>query len=290
MKTPRPYLAVMLVAAGLAPVTIAAQRERPPADGTTKPPVVIARGTVDLPPLPPGGPTPRMPDGHPDLTGVWFAGTIGRASAWSVDRDAGRPDRAGQEEPVPFQPWAIEKIKNMTAVERQINNPAVACTPVGTPGMFTLNRGYPSQIFTIPGYFIHLAEADNSWRVVHTDGRPHKPPEEREPLYNGDQTARWDGDTLVIDSVSIDERTWINASGWFHSDEAHVIERLRRPSMNYLEYQYTVEDPKVLTRPWTSPWNTYTLGKEDLIENFCTNNENIYQLRKLYELEKSKGR
>lgn len=286
MKTRRPHLAVMLAAAGFSSVAVAAQRQALPADGAAKPPVVIARGTVDLPPLPSGGPPPRMSDGHPDLTGVWFAGTIGRASAWSVDRDRG----AGPEGPVPFQPWAAEKIKNMTAVERQISNPAVACTPVGTPGMFTLNRGYPSQIFTIPGYFIHLAEADNSWRVVHTDGRPHKPPEEREPLYNGDQTARWDGDTLVIDSVSIDERTWINASGWFHSDEAHVIERLRRPSMNYLEYQYTVEDPKVLTRPWTSAWNTYTLGKEDLIENFCTNNENIYQLRKLYELEKSKGR
>ena len=150
----------------------------------------------------------------------------------------------------------------MTATERQINNPAVACTPVGTPGMFTLNRGYPSQIFTMPGFFIHLAEADNSWRVVHTDGRPHKPADELEPLYNGDQTARWDGDTLVIDSISLDERTWINPNGWFHSDQAHVIERLRRPSRNYLEYRSTVEDPKVLTRPWTSGWNTYTLGSE----------------------------
>jgi hypothetical protein len=227
-----------------------------------------------------------MADGHVDFTGVWFAGNIGRASAWSVDRDRG----GAADEPVPFQPWAAEKIKNMTATERQINNPAVACTPVGTPGMFTLNRGYPSQIFTLPGFFIHLAEADNSWRVVHTDGRPHKPADELEPLYNGDQTARWDGDTLVIDSISLDERTWINPNGWFHSDQAHVIERLRRPSRNYLEYQYTVEDPKVLTRPWTSGWNTYTLGSEDLIENFCTNNENIYQLRKLYELEKAQGK
>jgi hypothetical protein len=285
VKTGIAYVGAVLAAACVLSVAVAARQQAPAGDGE-KPPVVIARGTVDLPPLPPGGAPPRMADGHVDLTGVWFAGTIGRASAWSLDRDRG----GGADEPVPFQPWAVEKIKNMTAVERQINNPAVACTPVGTPGMFTLNRGYPSQIFTRPGYFIHLAEADNSWRVVHTDGRPHKPKEELEPLYNGDQTARWEGDTLVISSISLDERTWINANGWFHSDEAHVIERLRRPSMNYLEYQYTVDDPKVLTRPWTSSWNTYTLGKEDLIENFCTNNENIYQLRKLYELEKSNGR
>ena len=60
----------------------------------------------------------------------------------------------------------------------------------------------------------------------------------------GDETAHWDGDTLVIDSISIDERTWI-CDGRFHSDQLHVIERLRRPSMNYLECQFTIEDPKV---------------------------------------------
>jgi hypothetical protein len=93
--------------------------------------------------------------------------------------------------------------------------------------------------------------------------------------------AHWEGDTLVIDSISFDERTWVERNGWFHSDELHVIERLRRPSLNYLEYQSTAEDPKVLTKPWTSAWRTFSLGKEDLIENFCTNNENVEQLRKL---------
>jgi len=286
MATMNRYVGVTLAAVCVMSAAAAARQTAQPQGAGTNPPPVLARGTVDAPPLPPGGPAPRMADGHVDLSGVWFAGTIGRASAWSVDRDRG----GANDEPVPFQPWAAEKIKNMTAVERQINNPAVACTPVGTPGMFTLNRGYPSQIFTLPGFYIHLAEADNSWRVVHTDGRPHKPAEELEPLYNGDQTARWEGDTLVIDSISLDERTWINPNGWFHSDQAHVIERLRRPSRNYLEYQYTVEDPKVLTRPWTSGWNTYTLGSEDLIENFCTNNENIYQLRKLYEMQRTEGK
>ena len=279
--TKKMYFGVFVVAC-LVPAVMSAQRRAQ--TGGEKPPTVIARGTVDLPPLPPGGPTPRMADGHPDLSGVWFAGTIGRASAWAADRGRANGPR---EDPVPFQAWAAEKIKNMSQTERQILNPAVACTPVGTPGMFTLNHGYPSQVFMAPGIFVNLAEADNSWRVVHTDGRPHKSADELEPLYNGDETARWDGDTLVIDSISLDERTWINANGWFHSDQAHVIERLRRPSKNYLEYQYTVEDPKVLTKPWTSQWDTYTLGSEDLIENFCENNENIDQLKKLYEQEQA---
>jgi hypothetical protein len=270
MKT---YIGVMIAAIGLVAVVSAAQEKKP---------VVIARGTVKPVPLPPGGPAPRMSDGHVDLSGVWFAGPTGKANAWSVERERTAGD------PVPLQQWAAEKIKAMTATERQINNPAVACTPVGSPGMFTLNHGYPSQIIMKPGLFVHLAEADNSWRVVHTDGRPHKAKDELEPLYNGDQTAHWEGDTLVIDSISLDERTWINPNGWFHSDEAHLIERLRRPSMNYMEYQYTVEDPKVLTKPWTSAWDQYSLASEDLIENFCTNNENVEQLRKLHDLETAK--
>jgi hypothetical protein len=72
-----------------------------------------------------------------------------------------------------------------------------------------------------------------------------------------------------------------------HSDQLHVIERLRRPSLNYLEYQYTIEDPKVLTKPWTSAWDTLSLGHEDLTENFCTRNENVEQLKKLYDEQKS---
>jgi hypothetical protein len=66
-----------------------------------------------------------------------------------------------------------------------------------------------------------------------------------------------------------------------------VIERLRRPSKNYLYYQFTVEDPKVLTKPWTSGWRVHSLANEDLTENFCTNNENVEQLKKLNDQQKS---
>jgi hypothetical protein len=97
----------------------------------------------------------------------------------------------------------------------------------------------------------------------------------------GDTASRWDGDTLVLDTVSIIERN-------LHSDALHVIERFRRPSLNYLEYQYTLEDPKVLTKTWTSAWRTYSLGNEQLTENFCTNNENVEQFIKLQEAERGK--
>jgi len=265
-------IGVMLASVGLLSVTAAAQDK----------PFVEARGNVVPVPLPPGGPPPRMADGKVDLSGVWFSGPTGKANAWSIV-----PDAPVKEDPIPFLPEVAAKIKSMTREEIELARPNVRCDPVGTPGMFNQNP-YPHQIIMKPGLFVHLIESDNDWRVVHTDGRPHKPKAEQEPLYNGDQVAHWEGDTLVIDTVSLDSRTWINSNGWFHSDEVRVIERLRRPSMNYLEWQYSVEDPKVLTKPWTSAWRTYSLGSEDLTENFCTNNQNVEQLRKLNELQKSK--
>ena len=273
--------AALAVVAALSMAVAAQQRQQTQQQQPDKQ-FVEARGSVKPVPLPPGGPPPRMSDGKVDLSGVWFSGPTGKANAWSVV-----PDEPEKEDPVPFRPEAAAKLQAMTRTERQLKSPGVACLPVGTPGMWTINP-YPHQIVMKPGLYVHLIESDNAWSVVHTDGRPHKKPEDLEPLYNGDQTAHWEGDTLVIDTISIDERTWINQSGWFHSDQAHVIERLRRPSMNYLEYQYTVEDPKVLTKPWTSAWRTYSLGREDLTENFCTNNENLEQLQKLNEVESKK--
>jgi hypothetical protein len=264
--------AVTLAAACLTSATLAAQEK----------PFVEARGNIIPVPLPPGGPAPRMSDGHVDLSGVWFAGPTGKANAWSVV-----PDAPVKQDPVPFRPEIQAKIKQLTRTELQLGNPQVTCRPLGVPGMFA-NNPYPHQIITVPGLFVHLIESNNNWRTVHTNGRPHPPADELEPLFNGDETARWEGDTLVIDSISFDEGTWIQGNGWPRSDQTHVIERLRRPSMNYLEYQYTVEDPKVLTKPWTSAWRQYSLGKEDLTENFCTNNENVEQLRKLTEVETAK--
>ena len=266
------YIGVLLAATCALSVVVTAQEK----------PFVEARGNVVPVPLPPGGPTPRMADGHPDFSGVWFDGPTGKANAWSVVPD----QTAEREEPIPFQPWAAEKRKAMTRVELELSSANVNCTPVGTPGMFTDNA-YAHQIVMKPGLFVHLIENNNRWNAVYIDGRPHTAKEELEALFYGDQTARWEGDTLVIDSISIDTRAQIR-DGWFHSEDLHVIERLRRPSMNYLEYQVTIEDPKVLTKPWTSRWDTLSLSanNERLSENFCTNNENVEQLRKLYEDQK----
>ena len=79
----------------------------------------------------------------------------------------------------------------------------------------------------------------------------------------------------MIDVIAIDERTWNNFIGWFHSDQEHVIERLSRPSESSLVYQVTIEDPKVLTGPWTSDPHIWSLHHEDLEEYYCTNNHEV---------------
>lgn len=237
---------------------------------------IEARGNVRPVPLPPGGLPPRMADGHVDLSGVWFSGPTGRANAWSVVRD-----ETLKQEPIPYRLEIQKKLDGMTRAERQLRSAQVTCRPLGVPGMWT-NNPYPHQIVMKPNLFVHLIESNNNWRTVRIP-RQHRPKEDQEPLYMGDTASRWEGDTLVLDTVSIDPTNW-------HSETLRVIERLRRPSMNYLEYQYTLEDPAVLTKPWTSAWRRYSLSAddEDLTENFCTNNENVEHFLKLAEQEREK--
>src|SRR3984957_18839839 len=232
---------------------------------------------------PKGGPAPRSAEGHPDLSGVWFPGTEGGFTFNAALRKHFEP-KVTPELPPPLQPWAAAKIKAMTATDYELGRASVNCLPRGVPGMFLIDP-YPFQLVQTPGLFIQLDELNNNWRVVHTDGRPHNP--EPDPSFNGDEVGHWEGDTLVIDVTGIDERTWNNFTGWFHSDEEHVVERISRPSMNYLVYQVTIEDPKVLSKPWTSAPRVWTLGHEDLLEYFCTNNQDVDQYKALKSKESS---
>jgi hypothetical protein len=243
-------------------------------------------GKPDAKPMPKGGPPPRMKDGHVDLSGVWFAGAMGVDDVTAAGSEARRQfdPKVTPEEPPPFQPWAADKVKHRTDVETELERPSVNCLPRGVPGMFITNP-YPIQLLQTPTVLAQLNELNNNFRVIPTDGHPHS--KDPDPAFNGEGIAHWEGDTLVIDTIGIDERTWNNYVGWFHSDQEHVIERITRPSMNYLYYQVTIEDPKVLTKPWTSAPRVWTLGHEPLQEYYCTNNQEIEGLKKLRDLKQA---
>lgn len=247
---------------------------------------VAGFGKSEAKALPPGGAAPRTADGHPDLSGVWFPGKLGREDLTAE----GSPERlqfdpkATPEEKPPYQPWAAEKVKKLSTLDAEIVRPSVNCMPRGVPGMFVTNP-YPIKIVLTKDEFIQLDELNNNFRVIPADGRAHT--KDPDPAFNGEGVAHWDGDTLVIDTIAIDERTWNNFTGWFHSDQEHVVERITRPSMNYLTYQVTIEDPKVLTKPWTSAPRTWSLGHEALQEYYCTNNREEEGLKALRDLTES---
>jgi hypothetical protein len=241
--------------------------------------------------LPPGGPPPRLPDGKPDFTGHWFPNGAGQgvSGRFGVDPAALSTfdTRATPEERPVFQPSAEARIKAMTPTELELSKSSVNCMPRGVPAIW-LQNPYTTLIIHKPGLMAQLYEVLNNWRVIHLDGRPL--PKYPEPLFHGNSTARWEGDTLVVESVGFDERTYIQPNGWFHSEDLKVTERYTRPSMNYLIVEITVDDPKVLQKPWKSAPRRWTLGNGEVYEFYCTNNKDLEELKKLREQELKEGK
>jgi hypothetical protein len=247
----------------------------------------VAQVRQDLKALPKLGPPPRTADGHPDLSGVWMHGLAGKAATVQGGLPpALREFSVKNEDPPPFQPWAAAKINNLSEVKAELGRASVNCMPRGVPGMF-ITDPYPIQLIQTPGQLVQLDELNNNWRVIPLDGRPHS--KDPDPQFNGEGIGHWEGDTLVIDTIGIDERTWNNFSGWFHSDQEHVIERITRPDVNYLDYQVTIEDPKVLTKPWTSSVRHWSLSHESLLEYYCTHNEEVSEYKQLDEKQQKSG-
>jgi len=236
--------------------------------------------------MPPGGPAPRLANGRADLSGLWLPNSAGQgvSGRYGVDPAARRQfdPEVTPEEPPSFQPWAAARIAAMTPIELELSKSSVNCMPRGVPAIW-LQNPYGTMLVHRPGVLPQLFEVLNNFRVINTDGRPF--PEYPEPLFHGNSSAHWEDDTLVVESIAFDERTYILPNGWFHSDELRVIERYTRPSTNYLIVQVTVEDPQVLTKPWTSAARRWTLTEGDINEFYCTNNRELEELEKLRALE-----
>jgi hypothetical protein len=123
------------------------------------------------------------------------------------------------------------------------------------------------ELIQKPGRLWILSEFPQTIRMIPTDGRPH--PKDPDTSFNGDSVGHWEGDTLVVDTIAIDERMRNisvgqpgDAYAWLHSDKEHVIERFTRSSMNYIMYQVTVEDPVVLVKPFTSAPLAWSLAQD----------------------------
>jgi hypothetical protein len=263
--------------AGLSVVFMPVFAQNSPAPGEKTPPK-IAGGFDKVHMLPPGGPPPRMADGHPDLTGRWYPNSAGRMlqGAYPVDPRAMRQfdPRETPEVAPSFKPGLAEKYTRAVPYGR--------CDQAGTPSatLEQIIQHAPMELIQTPEKLAIMYEYPLDVRMIYTNGRVH--PKDPDPTFNGDSTAHWEGDTLVVDVIAIDERLR-NIVGvgpgpgvqWFPSDKEHVIERFSRPSKNYLIYQVTIEDPVVLAKPWTSAPRRWSLAAPDdeWTEVFCTLNE-----------------
>jgi hypothetical protein len=156
----------------------------------------------------------------------------------------------------------LPKADQLAAIDVELIHLQRNCMP-GVRGM----GAHGTQFIQGHDFLAQVTETNHDYRVIPLDGRPHS--KDPDPSFNGEARGHWDGDTLVVDTLGVDERVWNNDQWRIHSDQQHIIERFTRPSMNYLTYQVTIEDPKVLTKPWTSAPRRYSLSHEEMLEWYC---------------------
>jgi hypothetical protein len=257
-----------------------------PGPEKAKPPVPIVGGFENVHPLPPGGPVPRMSDGHVDLTGRWYPNAAGRMLqfAYPLDPVALRQfdPKATPEERPSFKPGLDPKYRRRGTYGE--------CDQAGTPTTTLEQEGQhaPMELIATPQRLVMLYEYPLDVRMVYFN-REH--PKDPDPTFNGDTKAHWEGDTLVLDVIAIDER--MRNSGWSPSAQEHVIERITRTSKNYLTYQITIEDPIVLAKPWKSAPRIWSLAQDphdEWGEVFCTLNQEPEEWKKITEHDKAQGK
>ena len=208
---------------------------------------------------------------HPDWTGVWVR--IGSPSDPQAKPDANPgPESSPTDESdwPPLTPEFRNKYRIITkALERgeRLNDPTANCLPAGFPWM--MNMPYPMEILQTQSQMTIIAEWMSQTRRVYI-GANHQP--DPDPTYFGDSTARWDGDTLVVDTVGLRSDTTMNDSGLPHGAHTHVVERWSLERTGILDDQLTVLDPDMLTQPWTRTFKYRREPTFRIMEYVCENN------------------
>jgi hypothetical protein len=190
----------------------------------------------------------RTADGTPDLNGVWQALTTASWDILDHNADEGVPGGQGLVEgnDIPYQPWAAARRKEN--YEKRVSlDPLNKCYLPGVPRLTYMP--FPFEITQSPGMILVAYEFAHATRQIYTDGSTH--PEGLIDFWMGDSRGRWENDTLVVDVSNMNDQTWFDRSGNFHSEAMHLVERYTPAGPNHIKYEVTIEDPKVFTRPWT---------------------------------------
>ena len=281
----------------MAPVRLSAQWVHYPTSG-------IPRTTDGAPNL--KAPAPRARDGHPDLSGIWYAADAGASVDVSQMPPAllaetvkarGAPGASGpvtkdpclngcisQEDfgidgvnigrslpgkTLPYQPWARKAVlEHMLANAK--DDPHSRCAPPSYPRAFSLPQHW--KIVQTPGLIVMLHEFNASYRQIFLDGRPL--PVDPQPAWNGYSSGHWEQDTLVVETAGFRDGIWLDLVGSPLTEAAHVTERFRRANFGLLEIQVTVNDPKAYTKSWTVTLRGRLEPDTELLDDICV--EGVY--------------
>jgi hypothetical protein len=224
----------------------------------------------------PAGAQPRMPDGKPDLSGLWdHPFVIDMSKDARNDNCGARVKGCSQKGPggeLPMTPWAADWLKNFDPTNYDATG---HCNPMGYTR--SINAPVPTEIVQTPKKLAFLHESMFAFHVVYLDGRKHPTPDEAgETTCYGHSVGHWEGDTMVIDTVGPffgSPKQLLDTRGHPMSDELHVVERFQRVDATHLSYEVTVEDPKAFTKPWKNV-RTWVLmpPDEEILEYVCTEN------------------
>jgi hypothetical protein len=249
----------LVLALGLA-VTVHAQWLNTPLPGTPR----TSDGKPNL-----SAPTPRAADGHPDLSGIWLS-----------SRQVTNPKGRGLERfmppgsKVPLTPAGEKFYAEVTGNGRyDAPDPSERCLPDGIPNHYL---PIPIKIVQTPGLIVTLFEEFYVFRQIFTDGR--KLPVDPQPSWFGYSVAHWEKDTLVVDSIGFNDKTYLDGEGLPHSEDLRITERYRRPDFGRLVIDFTFTDPKYYTKPWTATVPFNFQPDTELLEHFCENEKDLGSL------------
>ena len=244
--------------------------------------------TVTAPPAPlQARPVPRWPDKQPRLgpipggaQGYWGfptstvlmeAGTNIKMDAWGLLANIADAPKVA-----PMQPWALALYRNRQSRFLQDDPMYLNCKPPGGPRQFELRYGVQfvedrerQRIFVLVG------SGNSNYRIIYTDGRGHAGQvggDDDNPLYYGRAVAKWEGDTLAVDTRGFNEDFWFTNGGLPHTEQLKLLERFTRTDFDTLKYEVTIEDPGAYTRSWSSGWTLRWVANEELPRHLCQEN------------------
>ncbi len=202
------------------------------------------------------GVAPSTSSNHPDLTGVWFGGASG---------DISKNTLPGQE--LIFTPYGKQRYDTVDHAK----DPNTQCLPPGPARMIMM--AHPAMIVQRDDVVTILTESQRTFRLIYTDGRGHPDDVNDYPEWMGSSIGHWEGDTLVVDTVSINDRTWLDTSGHEHSDQLKMTERFRLADPNTLEHIVKYDDPVFFVKPFTTRRLFKRQIGDRIMDHSCLENE-----------------